>query len=218
MRVPSLLLQDSYITEKCLHFQLENHRCEFLLTVAEKCLYFSARESSVRVPTDCCREVSPFFQLENHRCEFLLRIHTFRKVSPFSARESSVRVPSLMLQDSCITEKCPHFQLENHQCEFLLTVAEKCLPFQLENHRCEFLLNLDWMSDLAIGLVLFVFSLTALTGCLVFIVKLLHSLLQVRRIFFFGGGRGKVGNRGKRHLSHFPVCLFSTAYPADPHS
>jgi hypothetical protein len=37
------------------------------------------------------------------------------------------------------------------------------------------------MSDLAIGLVLFVFSLTALTGCLIFIVKLLHSLLQVRR-------------------------------------
>jgi hypothetical protein len=35
------------------------------------------------------------------------------------------------------------------------------------------------MSDLAIGLVLVVFSLTALTGCLVFIVKLLHSLLQV---------------------------------------
>jgi hypothetical protein len=49
----------------------------------------------------------------------------------------------------------------------------------LENHRCSFLLNLDWMSDLAIGLVVLVLSLAALTGCLVFIVKLLHSLLQV---------------------------------------
>jgi hypothetical protein len=74
-------------------------------------------------------------------------------------------------------------------------ITGKCLHFQLENHRCEFLLNLDWMSDLAIGLVLVVFSLTALTGCLVFIVKLLHSLFQVRRKKM-GGGRKVIGERG----------------------
>lgn len=44
--------------------------------------------------------------------------------------------------------------------------------------RCVFLLNLEGLSDLYLGLILFLVALLCLSTCLIFIVKLLHSLLQ----------------------------------------
>jgi len=44
--------------------------------------------------------------------------------------------------------------------------------------KCDFLLNYDGVSDFYLGLVLFGLALGSLSTCLIFIVKLLHSLLQ----------------------------------------
>jgi len=43
---------------------------------------------------------------------------------------------------------------------------------------CNFILNIDSLSDFTLGLILFGISLGSLSACLIFIVKLLHSLLQ----------------------------------------
>jgi len=43
---------------------------------------------------------------------------------------------------------------------------------------CNFILNHESLSDFYLGIILFILSLASLSACLIFIVKLLHSLLQ----------------------------------------
>ena len=49
----------------------------------------------------------------------------------------------------------------------------------LDEKKCEFLMNLENISDFYLGLILFIAALLTISTCLIFIVKLLHSLLQV---------------------------------------
>jgi len=44
--------------------------------------------------------------------------------------------------------------------------------------KCSFLFNMEFLGDKAIGFILFIISLAILSICLIFLVKLLHSLLQ----------------------------------------
>ena len=62
---------------------------------------------------------------------------------------------------------------------------------QLE--KCPFLLNSNILSDKSVGIILFIISLLTLSMCLIFLVKLLHSLLQ--------------GINSERKLIH-NLCIF----------
>eukprot|EP00090_Calanus_glacialis_P021312 TRINITY_DN32887_c0_g1_i1.p1 TRINITY_DN32887_c0_g1~~TRINITY_DN32887_c0_g1_i1.p1 ORF type:complete len:623 (-),score=92.71 TRINITY_DN32887_c0_g1_i1:471-2339(-) len=78
--------------------------------------------------------------------------------------------------------------------------AQKEVPEEIEQdqlEKCSFLFNIELLGDKTIGFILFLISLAILSVCLIFLVKLLHSLLQ-----------GAVADLAKKTINadipHFP--------------